>query len=192
MDARQHNTVKTFSPLYNKLQGPSLLAWNNSVFTESDLEGLINLGVGSKREETAKIGHFGVGFNSVYHFTDAPQLISNFADYVIFDPLGSHFVDLEITNPGHRISDVRKYFESTKNDDKAVYSDVLMGFKVDVDGLELEGSTMFRLALRTNAGEISNVIHTINDMETIMKNFMDSNDDNLIFLKNVKSNVVSI
>lgn len=182
LDTRQHNTIKTFSPLYNKLQGPSLLSWNNSFFSENDLKGIISIGVGSKREDTTKIGRFGVGFNSVYHFTDAPQFISNNSDYVIFDPLCVHFADLEITNPGRRIKNIKKYFN--QNNGSGLYNDVLSGF--EVDGFKLDGSTMFRFPLRETHSSISTMTHTIKELEQIMKNFISSNDDILLFLKKVK------
>ena len=51
-------------------QGPAVWIYNDKEFSEKDFEGLANLGVGSKSCDPAKIGRFGVGFNSAYHLTD--------------------------------------------------------------------------------------------------------------------------
>jgi sacsin len=83
LDSRRLSKSNTFGDGFAKLQGPALLCWNNSVFSENDLNGITNLGEGSKQKDVSKIGRFGVGFNSVYHLTDAPQFISNYQDYVI-------------------------------------------------------------------------------------------------------------
>ncbi|KAF9342928.1 hypothetical protein BGX34_007474, partial [Mortierella sp. NVP85] len=51
-------------------QGPALVIYNDAEFTESDFKALCQLGVGNKRDDSSKIGGHGLGFNSVYHFTD--------------------------------------------------------------------------------------------------------------------------
>ena len=173
-------TNKTFSTEFNKLQGPSLLCWNNAVFTESDLEGITSLGVGSKRDETAKIGRFGVGFNSVYHFTDAPQILSGNSNYVIFDPLCAYIPGLDSTNPGLRIKDVSSVF----NQSNGVYSDVANGFQVP--GFDLNYSTMFRLSLRQIPSIICPKTHSVKEIRDLMEIFIQFNDSFLVFLKNVR------
>ena len=46
-------------------QGPALLARNNSVFTDEDLESLSAVGDSRKRHDAESTGKFGQGFNSV-------------------------------------------------------------------------------------------------------------------------------
>ena len=57
------------------LQGPALLCFDDAIFREEDFAGLFQFGVGSKRGDPTKTGRFGLGFNSVYHITEAPLLV---------------------------------------------------------------------------------------------------------------------
>ncbi|KAG0247222.1 hypothetical protein BGZ95_008903, partial [Linnemannia exigua] len=66
-------------------QGPALMFYNNATFTEEQFLALCKLGVGNKREDTSKIGRHGLGFNSAYHFTDVPSVVSGHS-LVFFDP----------------------------------------------------------------------------------------------------------
>ena len=50
-------------------QGPSLLAYNDAVFTEDDWKGIIMLNDSVKRGKPLKVGKFGLGFKSVFHMT---------------------------------------------------------------------------------------------------------------------------
>jgi len=202
LDTRQLKTDKTFGDCFNKLQGPAILCWNNATFSDCDLKGITSLGMGSKRKDVAKIGRFGVGFNSVYHFTDAPQFISDFSDYVIFDPLCEHLEGLESTNPGMRIRNVKSFFKPKDNNEKNDVqsdeftnsdddkngdddlSDVGSGF--EIPGFNLKGCSMFRLALRGKPSEICRVTHPINSTKQLMKEFLNQDGDFLLFLKKVK------
>ena len=74
LDKRFHGTRSVLSEEWQDLQGPALLVWNDSVFSERDLEGIQELGLGSKRSDAETIGQYGIGFNVVYHITDCPQL----------------------------------------------------------------------------------------------------------------------
>ncbi|KAG0325086.1 hypothetical protein BG000_001932 [Podila horticola] len=66
-------------------QGPALLIWNNAEFTQPDFEGLRKMAMGSKRRDPEKIGRHGLGFNTAYHLTDLPSVVSG-RHIVIFDP----------------------------------------------------------------------------------------------------------
>lgn len=50
---------------FAEYQGPSLLAYNNSIFTEDDFESLSNIGDSRKIQDLSSTGKFGRGFNSV-------------------------------------------------------------------------------------------------------------------------------
>ena len=56
--------------------GPSLWIYNNAKFTEEDFKNILNVGGATKKEKKDKIGSFGIGFNSVYHLTDVPSIVS--------------------------------------------------------------------------------------------------------------------
>ncbi|KAG8923167.1 hypothetical protein FRC02_011322 [Tulasnella sp. 418] len=65
--------------------GPSLIVHNNSIFSESDFEGLRSVGLGGKAGDYKTIGRFGLGVLSFYHFGDVIMVISG--DSVVFmDP----------------------------------------------------------------------------------------------------------
>ncbi|KAI1294423.1 hypothetical protein EDD11_008131 [Mortierella claussenii] len=85
LDQRSFGKTKVLSKGMAAWQGPALVIYNDAVFTESDFEGLSNIGVGNKRDDLSKIGRHGLGFNSVFHFTDVPSVVSG--DYIgFFDP----------------------------------------------------------------------------------------------------------
>ena len=52
-----------------KFQGPSLLAYNDAVFTNEDWTNIQKLKRSDKRFDPFKFGKFGIGFNSVFHVT---------------------------------------------------------------------------------------------------------------------------
>ena len=186
LDARPElGKEKTFGKKFNELQGPALCCWNNSIFRESDLEGLVKLGEGSKTDIIEKIGCFGVGFNSVYHLTDSPMFISDFADYIMFDPLCKYIEGINELQPGLRISDVDSCMVG-------VYDDVLSGFNFGVDlagdlKTPLKGCTMFRFPLRTGFSQISKSVHSPDQIKELMKVFITEAKNNILFLKNIKT-----
>lgn len=65
--------------------GPALLCYNDGVFTEKDFSAVIKIGIGSKRDEPSKIGRFGRGSLTMYHWTMCPCFVSG-QYFVIFDP----------------------------------------------------------------------------------------------------------
>ncbi|KAJ7380157.1 hypothetical protein OS493_010868 [Desmophyllum pertusum] len=70
-DPRQHPHKRVFEDSWQLLQGPALCVYNNKPFTKADIDGIQNLGEGSKGDDPNKTGQYGVGFNAVYHLTDA-------------------------------------------------------------------------------------------------------------------------
>ena len=66
-------------------QTPALYFYNDGVFTESDFQALVNVGMGSKSDDTSKIGKYGLGSLTMYLFTDIPSMISG-EYFIIFDP----------------------------------------------------------------------------------------------------------
>lgn len=63
----------------------SLVVRNTSIFSEQDFESITDIAKGEKAPEEGKIGTWGTGFLSVYHITDAPELLSA-GEHIIFDP----------------------------------------------------------------------------------------------------------
>ena len=160
-------------------KGPALLCWSDSIFTDDDLENIKSLGDSYKnQQQKAKIGRFGLGFNTTYHLSDAPQFISNYSQYVIFDPLCKYYPNVNESDPGQLIEDAEKML--------AALPDVLAGFDI----FPLKNATMFRLALRCNFDEkkfISKECHQVEDVKQLMTEFMNKSRKTLIFLKNIRS-----
>jgi hypothetical protein len=63
----------------------SLVVRNSSVFSEQDFESITDIAKGEKSPEKGKIGTWGTGFLSVFHITDAPELLSS-GEHITFDP----------------------------------------------------------------------------------------------------------
>ena len=78
-------TDSLFSKELSSWQTPSLYVYNDGVFSENDFKAFINTGGGSKADDPTKIGKYGLGSLTMYHFTDIPSLISG-EYFVIFDP----------------------------------------------------------------------------------------------------------
>ncbi|KAJ6510488.1 hypothetical protein C8R45DRAFT_1088650 [Mycena sanguinolenta] len=91
LDARSHGTETLIDPKLATTQGPSLLAYNDSLFLDSDWDALQSIHRSSKKEDTSKIGKYGIGFRSCYHVTDNPQVLSG-PSLAILDP-HHHFAE---------------------------------------------------------------------------------------------------
>ena len=78
-------TKSLFSKELSSWQTPSLYVYNDGVFSENDFRAFINTGGRSKADDPTKIGKYGLGSLTMYHFTDIPCLISG-EWFVIFDP----------------------------------------------------------------------------------------------------------
>ena len=183
LDTRKHGCEKLFSKEFSALQGPAILCYNDKIFTENDLNALKTLGVGNKAENKCKIGKYGVGFNCVYRLTDAPQIMSNLDNWVIFDPLCQHFPDLIDLNPGYRIPFDINDSDSPFNQ----YEDVINSFRGEFkDVNKLKNGTMFRFALRKVASSIHDKVFTPVEVENELKKRSSDLKNCMIFLKNLR------
>jgi len=53
-----------------------LFEHNGRAFNEADVEGITNIGKGTKRDQEDKIGRFGVGFKAVFAYSETPRVFS--------------------------------------------------------------------------------------------------------------------
>ncbi|XP_019627876.1 PREDICTED: sacsin-like [Branchiostoma belcheri] len=152
-------------------QGPALYAFNNGVFTEQDWQGIKDTEQGAKRKDPLRIGRFGVGFNSVYHITDMPSVMSG--NYIlILDPLNTAFPE-----GGRRFKIagwMRRYAEFLPFLDK-------LGNKI-----YHYPQTLFRFPLRTAPSDLSDTIYTPARMRERYSELIADSDCLLLFLKNVE------
>ena len=143
LDPRVHKGERILSQKWQELQGPALLVWNDSEFTEDDIDGIQKLGVGNKRSSAEMIGQYGIGFNSVYHLTDCPSFIAGGKTFCIFDPHCRYTPDSTQEFPGERL-DATDEFWSLFPDMKPAY----LRSKVYDCPKELLRGSLFRFPLR--------------------------------------------
>ncbi|KAK3820137.1 MAG: hypothetical protein J3Q66DRAFT_167318 [Benniella sp.] len=165
-------------------QGPALVIYNDAEFTESDFKALCKLGVGNKH--SSKIGRHGLGFNSVYHFTDVPSVVSG-DRIVFFDPRREYLPRRgQAAQGGHRYNFVRLK--------KDVLSGQLEPYK-GLFGCDMENyfkGTIFRIPLRTLDTQRSSHVKTIGrvwtleEIQTMFRSWEAHAKAGLIFLDKLK------
>ena len=146
LDKRKHGREKLPSSEWEDLQGPALLVWNDRGFSEVDLKGIQELGLGSKRSSSESIGQFGIGFNVVYHLTDCPSFFTNGDTFCVLDPHCRYVPRADALKPGRRYDGVDTNFWNRWNDLKSAY---LYQGSVEKCPEEVQNSgTLFRFPLR--------------------------------------------
>ncbi len=60
-----------------------IVSHNGIPFDEKDLEGICSISKGTKSDDYTKIGKFGIGFKSVFVYTESPQVHSGSYDFEI-------------------------------------------------------------------------------------------------------------
>ncbi|KAL3970070.1 seryl-tRNA synthetase [Sarotherodon galilaeus] len=179
-DKRQHGKEKTFGEKWNDLQGPALCVFNNKVFSDADIKGIQQLGEGGKHNTPGKIGKYGVGFNSVYHLTDCPSILTGDEVLCISDP-NQKYIENHSNKPrygiGYKLADTFK----------EMYVDVYKSFLPDI--FSLKEGTMFRLPLRmganANTSKISQQGVTDRDMKELCSALSEDPEGLILFLKNI-------
>ena len=149
LDKRTHGE-KVFNDGWKDLQGPALLVWNNSIFSENDLKGIQKLGFGGKRSDAETIGQYGIGFNVVYHLTDCPSFVSNGDTMCIFDPHCKYAPGANTLKPGKRFDKLDDGFWKKFPDLKSAYlREGIEECSQDIQA-ELKGGSLLRFPLRHN------------------------------------------
>ncbi|KAJ7286329.1 hypothetical protein C8J57DRAFT_661981 [Mycena rebaudengoi] len=158
VDERNYETSRVLSPKLAKLQQtPSLLIFNNALFTKEDFRGLRMIGQGGKNSDPDSIGRYGLGSLSLFHFTDVVQLISG-DSFLVLDPSGEHLPRLNgrprtallrrLRDVGRRYPDQLSAFESVHGFSKAE---------------PFYNGTLFRLPLRDNISALSSTVLRASD-----------------------------
>uniref|UniRef100_T1J5W4 Sacsin/Nov domain-containing protein n=1 Tax=Strigamia maritima TaxID=126957 RepID=T1J5W4_STRMM len=75
-DKSTYDSNNLFLTNLQDCQGPALCAYNDAEFQECDWKGIQEPQRSHKSDSVLKVGKFGIGFNSVYHVTDIPWLLS--------------------------------------------------------------------------------------------------------------------
>ncbi|KAG0293931.1 hypothetical protein BGZ96_002045 [Linnemannia gamsii] len=211
LDLNRYGTEKVFSEQMAAWQGPALMIYNNAEFSDKDkdFDALCRLGVGNKKENTSKIGRHGLGFNSVYHFTDVPSIVSG-SNIGFLDPLMTNLPKsldrngIPIAKGGLRC-DFRKLNMETHGDQLAPYEEIL-GSDVRFDMKSHFNGTLFRLPLRKISSEASapgaksgstaatdvgsgfgDGGLTVERIQMMMKGWVEDAKVGMLFLKNIKT-----
>ncbi|XP_035250649.1 LOW QUALITY PROTEIN: sacsin-like [Anguilla anguilla] len=179
-DKRKHSTMKTFGEKWDPLQGPALCVYNNKVFSDADLEGIQRLGEGGKHEVQGKTGKYGLGFNSVYHLTDCPSILTGDQWLCISDP------NLKYVEGGTKLSPGCMY--SLGKEFRDSFPDVYNTFLPS--NFKLEEGTMFRLPLRTEEmakmSEISKNTVNSRDIEELSTVLTEDPEGLILFLRHIR------
>ena len=184
-DPRQHRGRRVFEECWKPLQGPALCVYNNAPFTKSDIRGIQNLGEGNKGDDPNKTGQYGVGFNAVYHLTDAPTFISQGEEIgevmCVFDPNLQFAPGAEESRPGVMYKDLPAL--------RRKFPDVFPCYDHG-RWFPLKDATMFRFPLRNEdmatTSKISNDAMTIQKLNNLLKDFKEELLQVLLFVNNVK------
>ncbi|KAK3879728.1 hypothetical protein Pcinc_015717 [Petrolisthes cinctipes] len=188
IDLRHLPTDKLFDKKYAPLQGPSLLVYNNKGFTANDLESIQNLGDSTKKEDPASTGQYGIGFNAVYHLTDAPSFLTKgpnvpegsticmFDPHCRYDPLAT------AESPGVRFTQLDELREDHPHS--------FMGY-LEEQCLHKEG-TVFRLPLRSSPNsDISKTVMGADDLIKLVMEIQTVMTGCMLFLKSVRKVTVA-
>ena len=190
LDWRSHPTERLLAAGMADCQGPSLLVYNDAVFTDEDLKNISKLAGATKKEDLEKIGRFGLGFSSVYHFTDVPSFVTrNYA--VFFDPHTSHLQGLieNASKPGIKLDLEVNPASLMYYPDQFAPFNGLFGCETYLSNASkkfyFEG-TLFRFAFRTKKGEISDKIYSREEIQRLVRSFEKSLSTLLLFAQNVR------
>ena len=188
LDKRTHGKHHILSPEWEELQGPALLVWNDSDFSDDDLEGIQKLGLGSKRGDTDSIGQFGIGFNVVYHVTDCPSFITRGNILCVFDPHCHYVPGANPLHPGRRYDNLDSNFWTNMSDLQTAYLLDNLPSRLSY----LNRGSLFRFPLRSTKEQIKNseilekkLPLTASIMEKKLHKWLPQIEDALLFLNHI-------
>ncbi|VDI48676.1 Hypothetical predicted protein [Mytilus galloprovincialis] len=188
-DMRLHGT-KTVFENWKPLQGQALCIFNDAVFTNDDLEGIKRLGVGSKGDDKTKTGQFGIGFNSVYHITDAPCILALGPEaalggcFCVLDPHCQYAPLAYDGDPGMCMEAAELLSD---------YPDVFNTF-LSMKELKRNKGTWFRFPIRNSdhvKSQICNSVFSSSDIKRLLLNMRKDIQECLLFLLNIKHITIS-
>ncbi|CAM4607993.1 unnamed protein product [Leuciscus chuanchicus] len=178
-DKRKHKTEKIFGKKWELVQGPALCVYNNRTFSDDDLQGIQQLGEGGKHGTLGRTGKYGLGFNSVYHLTDCPSILTADKWLCISDPNLKYVEGITKQSPGCMFSMEAEFKNS--------FEDVYHTFLPEM--FPLNSGTMFRLPLRTEnmaeKSEISRHTVTDRDMKELYTALTEDPEGLILFLKHI-------
>ncbi|XP_066271198.1 sacsin-like [Branchiostoma lanceolatum] len=185
-DRTQYGTRTLHSPKLAPYQGPALCAYNDACFTEEDWKNIQNTARSVKKGDPMKIGRFGLGFNSVYHLTDLPMILSGH-HVAIFDPHESIFLTDGVRQRG-RIWHLQKDAKEIKRlqDQFSPFKNLFQGAEDPLKTGFFNG-TIFRFPLRQTPSRLSKTIYDKKKVVDLFDSFKADGDIVLLFMHHVRS-----
>ena len=186
IDRRQHATEGLPVKFeVDDMQGPALVVANDAVFTEADMDSIQSIGRSGKKDNLAKTGRFGIGFNSVYHIAEMPSFVSG-SSVCFFDPSLRH---LPRGGPGFRL-DFSEAAPPKDGEARRVLLEPYSLFGCRAAAGNAYDGTLFRLPLRSaeqaERSLLRKVPYTMANVESIFGKFRSEACEMLLFLKNVR------
>ncbi|XP_030840850.1 sacsin-like [Strongylocentrotus purpuratus] len=159
-DVRQFGTETLYLDSLAPYQGPSLYSFNNAKFKKADWDGIQTPARSNKKTDRLKVGRFGIGFNSVYHITDLPSIMSD-QKLAFIDPLEEHFFDKRgRVKTGWQFGLRSDSDIFSKNEDQfQPYHNIFPGVTGGISAGYFDG-TLFRFPLRHAANSLSDKIYS--------------------------------
>ncbi|XP_019860001.1 PREDICTED: sacsin-like isoform X2 [Amphimedon queenslandica] len=163
--------------LLKEFKGPALLSYNNAPFREEDWKSIQSLQQSGKAKNPHKVGKFGIGFNSVYHITDLPVILSqNYCGFL---------------EPQERVwkgeSGKGFFLKSLKNNCQEALEpfDGICGFSKH--NPSYQDKTLFRFPLRNKESNLSSDVYTIDKLHSLLHTLQEEAQYLLVFLRSVCS-----
>ncbi|KAM8903453.1 sacsin isoform 3-T5 [Spinachia spinachia] len=181
-DETEYGVESLWSPDTAQYQGTALYVYNDAVFTVEDWNGIQEIARSRKREDPLKVGRFGIGFNSVYHITDAPSIFSG-DQIAMLDPHQTLFGVHESGQCWNMKTDMKEITELA--DQFTPYFGIFGSSEKTVkDGSFL--GTLFRFPLRLKPSQLSGNIYNKEKVLELFESFKADADTVLLFLKSVR------
>ena len=177
----EYGSNSLLGPQMSKWQGPALYVHNNAVFSQSDFQNLVKLGQASKLEKLSTTGRFGLGFNSVYHFTDLPSFVTG--DHVVmFDPHTDYIPRATHQQPGLKLKFSGSRVLEQFHDQFSPY----LYFGCDMRSFY--NGTLFRFPLRRkeHKSKIKSQPYSSDSVRKLLDQFRANIVHSMIFLRHVK------
>ncbi|XP_032365265.1 sacsin isoform X2 [Etheostoma spectabile] len=181
-DETEYGVESLWSPDMAQHQGTALYVYNDAVFTVEDWNGIQEIARSRKREDPLKVGRFGIGFNSVYHITDAPSIFSG-DQIAMLDPHQTLFGVHESGQCWNLKTDIKEITEL--NDQFAPYIGMFGSSEETIKDGSFPG-TLFRFPLRLKPSQLSGNIYNKEKVLELFESFKADADTVLLFLKSVQ------
>lgn len=153
------------------------------IFTESDIDAITDVSKSGKPDTGETIGKFGIGFKSVFKYTDTPQVYSGSYSFKITD-----FVYPEVIPEIHGLGMDTLFifpFNSSKKASSVAHNEIALGLNQLSETTLLFLSNLHTIQWRIEKdmdGEIQRIEHSINHIE-VRKNSGKSTSSSLHFLR---------